>query len=117
MKRRYYAIALLLSLVLSMQAFSQSSNASLSGTITDASSAMIAGVTVTATSIATGVVNTAASNTVGVYSFPSLLPGTYKVVGEQPGFQTRTYTDVQLGNAAQVRLNFQLQVAGVASCR
>jgi len=52
------------------------------------------------------VVTTAVSNEVGVYNLPSLLPGVYKVTAELPGFQTQTYTDVQLGNALQVRLNF-----------
>jgi hypothetical protein len=106
---------LLMSLAVSMSAFSQSGNASLSGTITDPSAAVIAGVTVTATNSGTGIVNTAVSNNAGVYNFPSLLPGKYKVAAEQSGFQTQSYTDVQLGNAAQVRLNFQMQVAGVAT--
>lgn len=114
MNRFIAALALLLSLALSMQAFSQSSNANLSGTITDATGGIMPGVTVTATNTATGVVNTAISNNAGVYNFPSLLPGAYKVAAEQRGFQTQTYTDVQLGNAAQVRLNFSLQVAGIA---
>lgn len=33
---------------------------------------------------------------------------------ELPGFQTRTYTEVQLGNAAQVRLNITMTVSSLA---
>src|SRR5207244_506857 len=94
-------------------ALSQSTNATVTGTIADSTGALIPGVSVTATNTATGVITTALSNESGAYNFPSLLPGTYKVSAELPGFQTRSYTDVRLGNADQVRLNFTLQVGGV----
>src|SRR5262249_33600531 len=60
------------------------------------------------------VVSTAISNETGTYTIPSLLPGAYKVSAQLPGFQTQTFTNVQLGNAAQLRMNFTLQVASVA---
>lgn len=109
---RRFAVSALLVLVLgaSVPVFGQSSNASISGTITDATGAVLPGVTVTASNTNTGVVTTAVSNNAGVYNFPSLLPGVYKVVAEMRGFQTKTYTDVQLGNAAQLRLNFRLEI-------
>ena len=66
--------------------FSQSSNGTISGSVTDASRAVMPGVTVTATNTATGVVTTALSNDAGVYNFPSLLPGSYKVTAELAGF-------------------------------
>ena len=100
-----------LSLILAIGAFGQSSNATVSGSVTDSTGAVLPGLTVTATNNSTGVVTAVFSNEAGVYNFASLLPGVYKVSAELPGFQTRTYTDVQLGNAAQVRLNFSLQVA------
>jgi len=93
--------------------FSQSSNATLSGTVSDSANAVIPGVTITATNTETGVVSTGLSNESGTYNIPSLLPGLYKVTAELPGFQTIRYTDVRLGNAAQVRLNFALQVAAL----
>jgi hypothetical protein len=68
-------------------------------------------VTVTATNNATGVVSSVVSNDSGGYTLAGLLPGTYKVSATLPGFQTQTFSDVQVGNAAQLRLNFQLQVA------
>ncbi|MBN1567906.1 MAG: TonB-dependent receptor, partial [Acidobacteria bacterium] len=113
MKRSIVITALLAILVIAPQAFSQSSFASLSGTINDSTGAIVPGVKVTATNVGTGITNTALSNSAGVYNFPSLQPGTYKVSAESSGFQTQTFTDVALGNAAQVRLNFKLQVAGI----
>src|SRR5215831_11219971 len=96
-------------------AFSQSSNARVSGTINDASGAVLPGVEITATNTATGVVTTGLSNDAGAYNFASLLPGRYTISATLPSFQTQTFKDVPVGNAAQVRLNFSLQVGGVAT--
>lgn len=113
MKRFFVTAAVLLCLVTATHAFSQSSSATVSGTVADATGAILPSVTITATNSATGVVTTAISNEAGTYTLSSLLPGVYKVTGELPGFQIQTYTDVQLGNAQQVRLNFRLNVASV----
>src|SRR6478672_2182364 len=100
MRRPFVAAAMLsLLFVISATAFSQSSNASLSGTVSDAAKALIPGVTITATSVETGVVSTGITNESGTYNVPGLLPGVYKVTAELPGFQTQTFTDVRLGNA------------------
>ena len=101
----------LLSLLLSVQAFGQSTNATVSGTVQDPSGALVPGVTITATNNDTGVVTTVLTNEAGAYNFASLLPGVYKVSAALPGFQTRTFTDVQLGNAERLRLNFTLGVS------
>jgi hypothetical protein len=103
---------MLVCLALSAPAFGQSVYSTISGSIEDSSTALIPGVTVTATNTATGVVLTTVTNEAGVYNFPSLLPGVYKLTAELGGFQTATYANVQLGNAQQLRLNFTLKVAG-----
>ena len=109
--RKLLFAAVLLSLLLSTYAFTQSSNATVSGTVADATGAVLPSVTITATNNATGVVTTVITNEAGAYNLASLLPGTYTLGAELPGFQKQTYTNVQLGNAQQVRLNFTLQVA------
>src|SRR5205085_1888628 len=98
---------------LAIQAFGQSSNASVSGTVADVGKALIPGVSITVTNTDTGVVSTGVTNESGTYSISGLLPGVYKVTAELPGFQTQTFTDVRLGNAAQVRLNITLAVASL----
>src|SRR5688572_10036137 len=85
--------AFLVSFGFSTPAGAQSSNASLSGTVSDASRALIPGVSVTAVNNGTSVTTTAVTNEAGVYSLASLLPGAYKVSAVLPGFQTQTFTD------------------------
>jgi Carboxypeptidase regulatory-like domain len=92
-------------------AFSQSTSATVSGIVADPSGAVLPGVSVTATNNGTAVVTTVVTNEAGAYSVPGLLPGAYSVSSELPGFRKETYTNVQLGNADKVRLNFTLQVA------
>src|SRR5881409_189255 len=98
-----------LSLLLSSVAFAQ--NAQLSGSVSDPTGALIPGVTITATNTDTGVSTMTFTNESGVYTFPSLQPGrSYSVSASLPGFQTTTFTNIDLGPTA-VRQNFQLQVS------
>jgi len=94
--------------------YGQTSNATVGGTVSDATGALIPGVTVTATNTATGIVTTVITNERGAYQFASLQTGSYKLTAELGGFQTQTYNDVALGISQQVRLNFTLQVSSVA---
>jgi hypothetical protein len=113
MKKLHAGACLLACFLLATYTFGQSSNATLSGTVTDGSQALIPGVTVRVTNTETAVVSTSVTNESGAYTLPGLLPGTYSASASLPGFQTQTFTNVRVGNAAQVRLNFILQVAGV----
>ena len=108
------AAALLVAILLSTNAFAQSSNASVSGFVQDPTQAFIPGVTVTATNTQTGVVTTSITNESGTYTILSLLPGTYKLSAELPGFKTQVINEVQLGQGATARYNFTLQVGAVA---
>src|SRR5438094_8332967 len=88
-------------------------NATLSGTVTDASAALIPGVEIAATNTNTGVVSTVVTNESGTYRFASLQPGTYQVKASLAGFQGQTF-QVTLGTSQQIRQNFTLQVGTVA---
>src|SRR5262245_15311761 len=71
--RKFLVMAgLLLSLVESTQVFSQSTYATVSGTVGDSSGAVLPGVSVTGTNNATGVVTTVITNEAGVYTFVGL---------------------------------------------
>jgi Carboxypeptidase regulatory-like domain len=110
---RFVKITLVLSLLVSQYAFGQV-NAVLTGTVSDASGALIPGVEVTAKNIKTGITDTKVTNETGNFVFPSLQPGSYTLQAALSGFQTASYNNVELGQGQQVRLNFQLQVAGGA---
>ena len=66
---------------------SQASNGTIEGTITDASGAVLPGVTVTVTNIDTGHAQTVVTNENGLFRAPLLPLGTYKVVAELQGFK------------------------------
>ena len=106
---------LLLVLVLSVNAFAQTGNGALTGTVEDPSKALIPGVTITATNTQTGVATTVLTNESGGYNIPSLLPGEYRLSAELSGFRTVTYNNVGLGTSETKRFNFTLQVGGVAT--
>lgn len=113
MRKSIFLGAMLSVLLLAMPAFSQ--DASLGGTVTDTTGGVLPGATVTATNESTGVVSTSVTNAAGVYSFPRLLFGSYTVKAELPGFQIKTFTNVRLEVGQQARLNFELEVSGVAT--
>src|SRR3989449_3286727 len=97
MGKRIVAAAMLLLSIVFPTAFSQTTNATLGGSVSDASRALIPGVTVTATNTQTGIVSSGVTNETGSHNFPSLQSGNYKVSAELLGFQTQSYSDVTLG--------------------
>ena len=116
MRSKIVATVLLVVLV-SISGFSQTStNAQITGVVTDSSGALIPGVTITATKTDTGVTTTALTNESGVYTFQALQPGTgYTLSASLPGFQTLRYTALELSAGVVFRQNFQLQVATAAT--
>ena len=109
------AALLLFCLAAPFSAFSQSTNATVGGTVSDSSGALIPGVSMTATNVANGVVAKVLTNEAGAYQFASLQPGTYEIRAELVGFQSSVAKDFRLGGAQQARLNFTLQVGAVAT--
>src|SRR5437867_12403432 len=113
MKKCFVSATLVLSLLASRQAFAQV-NAVLTGTVSDASGALIPGVEVTAKNINTGIASNRITNDTGNFVLPSLQPGTYKLSASLPGFNTAVYNNVVLGQGQQVRLNCTMQVSAAA---
>ena len=87
-------------------AWGQAVTATLVGTITDASGAVVISSKVTATETNTGVSRTGSTNESGNYSFPNLPPGTYAVTAEMAGFKkvSRTGVDVVVNATTRVDL-------------
>jgi hypothetical protein len=83
---------------------------SISGTVTDASGAVVPAAAVTATSDGTGAAATVKTNGSGSYVFPSLLPGTYTVTVSAPGFKVFEEKSVVLQADQAATVNAALQV-------
>ena len=69
---------------------------SIEGTVSDASGAVLADVSVELTNTATGISQTVQTSSSGVFRFPTLPPGTYTIKAAKPGFQTLTQENVSL---------------------
>ncbi len=69
---------------------------SIEGTVSDASGAVLADVSVELTNTATGISQIVQTSSSGVFRFPTLPPGTYTIKAAKPGFQTLTQENVSL---------------------
>src|SRR5690348_11660791 len=98
-------LALLVVLGASELMLAQSSNGSISGTITDSTGAVVSGATIDGTSQATGQTVTATSGGAGDYAVNALKPGQYQVKVSAPNFSSATQ-DVTLQISQVLPLNF-----------
>ena len=105
-------LAIALCLVPCRSSFAQV-NSVIGGTVDDPSHALIPGVTIKAFNTQTGVETRTITNESGIYNFPALIPGIYKITAELPGFRPQTFNEVQLSAGAPIRLNFTLQIGGL----
>lgn len=92
----------------------QVAGATLSGTVTDATGAVVANAKISVTNTATNITRDTTTDTAGLYTVPNLLPGPYSITVAASGFQTFVQSGVQLEVGAQPVLNVTLQV-GAAS--
>src|ERR1700686_5661656 len=79
-------IGFLLMLSLAAPGRSQSTFGSITGTVTDKSSAAVPGAKIVVTNEATGVIRRATAGTDGIYTVNDLLPGAYRLQVEAKGF-------------------------------
>src|SRR3989442_4977219 len=83
----------------------QVTGATLSGTVTDTSGAVIPGVTISIKNRATGVGRTVMADEAGHYSGPNLQAGGYDGPATQPGFRTVRQSDITPTGGAEEHLN------------
>jgi hypothetical protein len=86
----------------------------MNGTVTDSTSGVLPGVTVTLTGDAQMGVATATTDTSGVYRFSALAPGTYKITFELSGFRTMVHEGIRVGVGFTATVNTVLAPGGVA---
>src|SRR6267378_1304161 len=111
LKRWHLGTAVLLAalLMFSPRAVGQAVNATLLGTVTDESGAVVAGAKITITEMKTGVVHTVDTNESGNYEVPDLAPGQYEVAAERQGFKKAVHSGVDVLVNTDTRINLVLQ--------
>jgi hypothetical protein len=87
------------------------STATLQGTVTDQTGAVVPNAQVKATNQATNLERTTTSDSSGNYLIPALPPGVYRVEARAPGLQVQTVSGLVLDVSRTVARNFSLKPA------
>ena len=88
----------------------QQSGGTIAGAVTDPSGAAVAGANVTIRNVATRVERSVPTNEDGLYTAPSLVPGTYEVTVNAPGFSSTVVSDVVLTVGERREVNVALKI-------
>jgi hypothetical protein len=110
---RVFLAAALTVLLPASVASAQLSTAQLSGRVTDASGAVLPGVTVTATQTDTGLARSVTTDANGTYVLPSLPTGPYRLEAMLQGFRTYSQTGITLQVAGAPVINVVLAIGSV----
>src|ERR1700735_5030255 len=102
---RPHALSAILAAFMAVSAWSQTQLATVSGTVTDTSGAVVPGVSVTIVSQGTGLKRSVLTDTAGEYRFVGLPTGNYSLRIEKPGFQSQIRDGIQLTSAAEVMID------------
>jgi hypothetical protein len=94
-------------------AFAQQETATIAGTVTDSTGAVVPHAVVIVTNVQTGIAVRTTATDAGTYLVPSLRPGDYSVAVEGKGFQKTVRTGVTLQVAQVARIDVTLQTGGV----
>ena len=89
-------LAVLFSLLLSIQAFAQTFRGTVSGAVVDPQGAVVANAEIKLVNPATSATITARSSGSGEFNFPELTPGLYNLTVSVPGFQTRNIQNINV---------------------
>jgi Carboxypeptidase regulatory-like domain len=107
--------ALCAALLMTAALWAQSERGTITGTIQDASGAVVPGAKVTLTNTQTGVASTIPSNTEGEYTVPQLPVGIYTVKVEKSGFRPAMISGLVLNASMTVRADGKLEVGAAAT--
>ena len=111
---RTICIGLLLAVSTAGLAFSQLVSATIVGTVTDSSGAVVADAKITLTETNTGVDRAGVSNNSGNFTYPNLPPGRYRVTVEVPGFKKEVRDGINLDVDSTSRVDLRLSPGAVS---
>jgi len=103
-------VLFVLAMMAARASFGQGITGSITGTVTDASGASIAGATVTIRQIDTNLIRTVATSDVGTYTVPQLAPGRYSVTIDKDGFESFRQSSLTLVINQVARIDARLPV-------
>jgi len=112
--RRALALTLVFATTLASDLRAQSTNASLTGRITDPSKAVIVEARIAAVNTATDSRYETTSNGSGEYYLPNLPPSSYRIEVEKSGFKKLIKPDVILHVQDALEINFELKTGSVS---
>src|SRR2546425_3193383 len=93
----------------------QSIFATIVGSVTDSTSALISGAQVTVTNLKTNEKRQSATNSAGNYEVNNLFPGLYSLEVAMSGFAKYRNEQVELASNQNVRVDARLEVSGQAT--
>ena len=108
-----WAAAAVLILGVSASVSGQNTTGRIAGEVLDPSRAAIAGVNVGAVNLASGQAFKAVTDSTGLYTFPNLPVGSYRVTAEHSGFSSQVVDKVVVNVGDTVRLDLNLAVGQV----
>src|SRR5262245_12732012 len=98
--------------IFGLSAFAQTDRGTITGTVADATGAVIPGVSIEAKNVGTGAVYQAGSSETGNYTLPQLPAGTYELSATLPGFKKFVRSNLIIQVAQTVRVDVSLEVGG-----
>jgi hypothetical protein len=84
----------------------------MTGTVTDASGAVVPDAKITVANVSTSAVNQTVTSSAGTYAFKGLLPGKYEVTAEAKGFKKQVQNGVTVEVSTTPTINFTLAAGG-----
>lgn len=102
---------LALGMLFSIRLLSQQITATVVGTVTDASAAVVSGALIRITNLETGIAREGTTDETGNFTFPYLSPGTYTMTVSHPGFRSDNVENLNLDAAQVLRSDFALEVS------
>ncbi len=113
--RRWGPLVFVLLMVLGFATSSaaQTETASLSGRLTDPNGGVVPNAQVELTNIDTNFRTTTTTNGEGLYAFPNVRPGRYRLTITKEGFKQIAKTDIVLSVQDVIALNFALEIGSV----
>ncbi len=98
---------------MAMPALAQTGAGEISGLVTDASGSVLPGVRVTLTNTATNALRLAQTNESGLFVFPAVQSGTYKLKVELEGFATVERSNITVSVGSSAKFPFTMEIGAL----